>query len=116
MLKFYSEDNWANNLLGARKLYNLLLNDENVMKMKTEDWNLFIKNTLNRDALLQLEAQCLANRKTCYLSYDRLKVRDYLFSLEPKCAKIIFRTRCRMIDFESKFQKEIWDGFEVPLL
>ena len=37
MLKFDSEDNWENNLLGLRKLYNLPLNDENVMKMKTED-------------------------------------------------------------------------------
>ena len=37
MLKFDSEDNWANNLLGLRKLYNLPLNDENVKKMKTED-------------------------------------------------------------------------------
>ena len=35
MPKFDSEDNWANKLLGLRKLYNLPLNDENVMKMKT---------------------------------------------------------------------------------
>ena len=46
MLKFDLEDNWANNLLGLRKLYNLTLNDENVMKMKTEDWKLLVKNTL----------------------------------------------------------------------
>ena len=50
MLKFDSEDNWANNLLGLRKLYNLPLNDENVKKMKTEDWKLLVKNTLKRDA------------------------------------------------------------------
>ena len=45
MLKFDSEDNWANNLLGLRKLYNLPLNDENVKKMKMEDWKLLVKNT-----------------------------------------------------------------------
>ena len=56
MLKFDSEDNWANNLLGLRKLYNLPLNDENVKKMKTEDWKFLVKNTLKRDAFLQLEA------------------------------------------------------------
>ena len=43
-LKFDSEDNWANNLLGLRKLYNLPLNDENVKKMKTEDWKLLVKH------------------------------------------------------------------------
>ena len=53
MLKFDSEDNWANNLLGVRKSYNLPLNDENVKKMKTEDWKLLVKNTLKRDAFLQ---------------------------------------------------------------
>ena len=50
MSKIDSDDNWANNLLGLRKLYNLPLNDENVKKMKTEDWKLLVKNTLKRDA------------------------------------------------------------------
>ena len=81
MLKFDSEDNWANNLLGLRKLYNLPLNDDNVKKMKTEDWKLLVKNTLKRDAFLQ-------------------------FFTEPKCARIIFRTRCRMIDLKVKFKKK----------
>ena len=106
MLKFDLEDNWANNLLGLRKLYNLPLNDENVKKMKMEDWKLLVKNTLKRDAFLQLEAQCLANRKTCHLSYDRLKAQDYLFSLEPKCARSIFWTRCRMLDLKVNFKKK----------
>ena len=88
MLKFDSEDNWANNLLGLRKLYNLPLNDENVKKMKTEDWKLLVKNTLKRDAFLQLEAQCLANRKTCHLSCDRLKAQDYLLSLDQNVQEL----------------------------
>ena len=41
MPKLDSDDNWANNILGLRKLYNLPLNDENVMK--TEDWKLLVK-------------------------------------------------------------------------
>ena len=114
MLKFDSEDNWANNLLDLRKLYNLPLNDGNIKKMKTEDWKLLVKNTLKRDAFLQLEAQCLANRKTCHLSYDRLKAQDYLFSLEPKCARIILRTRCRMIDLKVNFKKKYGMDLRCP--
>ena len=113
MLKFDSEDKWANNLLGLRK-YNFPLNDENVKKMKTEDWKLLVKNTLKRDAFLQLEAQCLANRKTCHLSYDRLKAQDYLFSFEPKCARIIFRTRCRMIDLKVNFKNKYGMDLRCP--
>ena len=43
MLKFDSEDNWANNLLGLRKLYNLPLNDENVKKMKRKTGSCLLK-------------------------------------------------------------------------
>ena len=110
MLKFDSEDNWANNLLGQRKLYNLPLNDENVMKMNMEDWKF-----LNREAFLQLEALCLTNKKTCHLSYDRLKARDYLFSLEPKCARLIFRTRCTMIDLKVNFKKKYEMDLRCPI-
>ena len=114
MLKYVSEDSWANNPLGPRKLFNPPLNDENVMKMKTEDWKLLVKNTLKREAFLQLEAQCLAIRKTCHLSYDRLKARDYLFSLKPKCARIIFQTRCRMIDLKVNFKKKYEMDLKCP--
>ena len=82
--------------------------------MKTEDWKLLVKNNLKRDAFLWLEAQCLANRKTCHLSYDRLKAQDYLFSLEPKCARIIFRTRCRMIDWKVNFKKKYGMDLRCP--
>ena len=82
--------------------------------MKTEDWKLLVKNTLKRDVFLQLEAQCLANRKTCHLSYDRLKAQDYLFSLEPKCARIIFRTMCRMIDLKVNFKKKYGMDLRCP--
>ena len=89
----------ANRFLKNLTLHRLAINvtnrlainvTKNVKKTKTEDWKLLVKNTLKRDAFLQLEAQCLANRKTCHLSYDRLKAQDYLFSLDPKCARLIF--------------------------
>ena len=70
MLKFDSEDNWADNVLGLRKLYNLPLNDENVMKMKIEDWKLLVKNTLKWEAFLQLEAHCVwqtGRHAICYM-------------------------------------------------
>ena len=33
MLKFENETNWANNVLGLRRDYNLPLNDDNIKKM-----------------------------------------------------------------------------------
>ena len=37
MKKFGSEKNWANNMFGLRKAYNLLLNDTNVQNMSDKD-------------------------------------------------------------------------------
>ena len=54
MPEFDSENNWAKHLLGLRKLCNLPLNDENIKKMKTEDWKLLVKNALKSYAFLQL--------------------------------------------------------------
>ena len=69
----------------------------------------------------------MANRKTCHLSYDRLKARDYIFSLEPKFATVIFWTRCRMIDLKINFKKKykmdlrclfcnVWDETQEHIL
>ena len=73
------------------KVVYLPLKDENVTKLKMEDLKFLVKNILKREAFLQLEVQCLANRKTCHLSYYRWKARDYLHSLAPKFERTIFR-------------------------
>ena len=43
MLKFENETNWANNVLGLRRDYNLPVNDDNIKKMSVSHWKYVVK-------------------------------------------------------------------------
>ena len=70
MLKFEIETNWANNLLGVRRDYNLPLNDDNVKKMSISHWKYFVKSAIFKEALLQLQVELSSNRNTNHISYQ----------------------------------------------
>ena len=71
--KFGSEKNWANNMFGLRKAYNLPLNDANVQNMSHKDWNLRVKSTLVRHAFLKLKKESAIDKKTNHLEFVLLK-------------------------------------------
>ena len=62
MLKFENETNWANNVLGLRRDYNLPLNDDDIKKMSVSHWKYFVKCAIFKEALLQLQVELSSNR------------------------------------------------------
>ena len=54
MLKFSEEVNWANDVIGLRKKYNLPLHDDNVKNMVVKDWKWIVKSTIYREAFWEL--------------------------------------------------------------
>ena len=68
MKKFGSEKNWANNMFGLRKAYNLPLNDANVQNMTHKDWKHLVKSTLVRHAFLELKRNQQLIRKQIILN------------------------------------------------
>ena len=76
MLKFENETNWANNVLGLWRDYNLPVNDDNIKKMSVSHWKYFVKCAIFKEALLQLQVELSSNRKTNHITYQR-------FSLKP---------------------------------
>ena len=52
MLKFENETNWANNVLGLWRDYNLPVNDDNINKMSVSHWKDFVKSSIVKEALL----------------------------------------------------------------
>ena len=71
MKKFGSEKNWANNMFGLRKAYNLPL--KNVQNMSHKDWKHLAKSTLVRHAFLELKKESATNKKTNHLEFVLLK-------------------------------------------
>ena len=62
MLKFENETNYANNVHGLRRDYNLPVNDDNIKKMSVSHWKYFVKCALFKEALLQLQVELSSNR------------------------------------------------------
>ena len=50
MLKLSEEVNWANDVIGLRKKYNLPLHDDNDKNMGVKDWKWILTSTIYREA------------------------------------------------------------------
>ena len=104
MLKFGSEPNWANNILGLRQAYNFPLNDANMKRMDHRYWKSLVKSTINQVAFSKLVETCSTCRKTSHLTYSRLKTSKYLHELDPQHARVIFRAEVRILGLQETFE------------
>ena len=86
MLKCKEELNWANDVIGLRKKYNLPLSDENIKSMQMNDWKSFVKSVIYNEAFMELQIECSDNKKTSHILYEHFQTCDYLTSLPLKQA------------------------------
>ena len=114
MLKFGSEANWANNILGLRQAYNLPLNDANIKCMDHRYWKSLVKSTINQVAFSKLVETCSTCGKTSHLTYSRLKTSKYLHELDPQHARVIFRAKVRILDLKINFKKKYAQDLLCP--
>ena len=116
MLKFENETNWANNVLGVRRDYNLPLNDDNIKKMSVSHWKYFVKSVIFKEALLQLQVELSSNRKTNHISYQHsfLKPNDYLIQLPSHLARLAFKAKSRMLDIKINYKRKYKNGLHCP--
>ena len=114
MLKFGSEANWANNVLGLQQAYNLPLNDANIKHMDHRYWKSLVKITIKQVASSKLVETCSTSRKTSHLTYPRLKTSKYLHELDPQHARVIFRAKVRILDLKINFKKTYAQNLLCP--
>ena len=115
MLKYKEEINWANDVIGLRKKYNLPLSDENIKNMQMNDWKSFIKSVIYKEAFMELQIECSYNKKTGHISYEHFQTCDYLTSLPPKQAKLIFKAKTGMLDIKVNFKNKYANVLKCPL-
>ena len=65
-------------------------------------------------AFSSLTEMCLANKKTCLLSYDKLIKAPYLTRLKPETARIVFRARVGIYNIKENFKKKYNDKLSCP--
>ena len=115
MLKYKEEINWANDVIGLRKKYNLPLSDENIKNMQMNDWISFVKSVIYKEAFMELQIECSYNKKTSHISYEHFQTCDYLTSLPPKQAKLIFKAKTGMLDIKVNFKNKYANVLKCPL-
>ena len=63
MVKYPSENNWANNVLDLRRKYNLPQKNNNIANMTWPVWKRMVKNTVKRFAFMTLFEKSIVNKK-----------------------------------------------------
>ena len=101
MLKFSEEANWANDVIGLRKKYNLPLRDDNVKNVGVKDWKWIV-------------AECNSNKKTSHITYKRFGTNDYLLKLSPELARFVFKAKTRMFDIKSNYKRKYRSVLTCP--
>ena len=108
MLKYQAERNWANNVHELRGKYNRPLDDENVCNLTYAMWKKMVHDRVKYVAF-SLTEMCSANKKACFLSYNKLIRAPYLTSLKPEIAGMVFRARVGIYEIKENFKKK-YDG------
>ena len=116
MLKFENKTNWANNVLGLRRDYNLPLNDDNIKKMSVSQWKYFVKSAIFKEALLQLQIELPSNGKTNHITYQHssLKPNDYLLQFPSHLARLVFKAKTRMLDIKINYKRKYKNCLHCP--
>ena len=114
ILKFGSEANWANNILGLRQAYNLPLNDANIKHMDHGHWKSSVKSAINQISFSKLVETCSTSWKTSHLRYPKLETAKYLHNLDAQHAPVIFRAKARMLDLKINFKKKYAQNLLCP--
>ena len=93
MLKYKVEINGTNDVFGLQNNYNLPLSDENIKNMQMNDWKSFVRSSIFKEAFMELQIECSYEKKTGHVSHEHFQTKDYLTSLPPKLAKLIFKAK-----------------------
>ena len=64
---------------------------------------------------MELQIECSYNKKTSHISYEHFQTCDYLTSLPPKQAKLIFKAKTGMLDIKANFKNKHANVLKCPL-
>ena len=106
MLKYSSENNWANNILYLCRKYNPPLKDENISNMTKPVWKSIVKKQIQCYVFNSLLESCHSNRKTALLRYNKFKSVDHLTKLDSPIARVLIKARLIIFEVKINFKKK----------
>ena len=103
-LKYPCENNWANEVMGLRIRYGLSTDDWYVETTGINEWKHTVKYAVRNYALKKI-------RKLKISVLKKFLHSEYLTSLPPLLARLVFKARLRIYDVKDNFQ--IKHGFDL---
>ena len=91
------ELNWANELQILRERYEVELSDNEIMMTSYDSWKLLVKKAVREVAFEELSQEAAMGSKSNHLRPTELLRQNYVTSLYPAEARILFRVRTKMI-------------------
>ena len=94
------EKNWWTDVKASMDLY--IGKDLNQIKtMSKEEFRILVKKSVETVAFSSLVQECTAKKKTADLTYDKLETQEYLRTLYPNQARIMFKCRSKTLDIKT---------------
>ena len=110
MLDHLCENNWANEVMGLCLRYGLSIDDWYVETTGINEWKHTLKSAVWNYTFLLLTSQCKENRKN--LCFEQYLQSEYLTSLPPLRARLVFKARLKMYDVKDNFKIK-YAGFDL---
>ena len=96
-MNYVAEKNWANECIQLRAKYNLKENDEEIALLSKEAWKERVKKIVTREVLQDLNEEKMSKKKVAATKiYESMEGEEYLTTLKPEHARILFRVRSGM--------------------
>ena len=85
--------------------------------VQMNDRKSFVKSAIYQEAFIELQTECFYNKKTSHISHEYFQTSDYLTSLPPKLAKLVFKAKTSMRDINANFKNKyaiFINGLRIP--
>ena len=101
MKQLPGEKNWYNNVAELLKTYEISMSEDMIKNHSKEAFKRIVKKAITQTALAKLQEDCSNQKKTCSLSYTKLKAQEYLTEMYPWQSKLISRCRSKTLDIKT---------------
>ena len=98
--------NWWTDVKKLLERYSLQFSEEDITKMSKETFKIKVKKAVNDYAFKRLKEECKNKSKTQNITYDKFATQEYIKTMNPDCARIIFKCRSKTLNIRehTKYQ------------
>ena len=94
------EKNWWTDVKALMELY-IEKDLHQIKSLSKEEYRVLMNKSVEKVAFSKLVVECTAKKKTADLGYDKLETQEYLKTLYPNQARIMFKCRSRTLDIKT---------------